>query len=99
MKDYKKLNLPLLTEHDEEYQMLQEVSEEYTRQKVPKKAEKTHDYLRWVSVGKHYFVFPTSRLPSRYPQATVGGLSFSGECPSGAQVEVFYRVISDAIHR
>jgi hypothetical protein len=32
MKDYKKLNLPLLTEQDEEYQMLIEVAEEYSRQ-------------------------------------------------------------------
>jgi hypothetical protein len=32
MKDYKKLNLPLLTEQDEEYHILKEVAEEYTRQ-------------------------------------------------------------------
>ena len=32
MKDYKKLNLPLLTEQDEEYHMLKEVAKEYTLQ-------------------------------------------------------------------
>jgi hypothetical protein len=31
-EDYKKLNLPLLTEQDEEYHMLREVAEEYARQ-------------------------------------------------------------------
>jgi len=32
MKDYKKLNLPLLTEQDEEYQILIDIAEEYARQ-------------------------------------------------------------------
>lgn len=40
MKDYKKLNLPLLTEKDEEYQMLLAVAEEYTRQHTQKTREK-----------------------------------------------------------
>jgi len=40
MKDYKKLNLPLLTKQEEEYKMLYDVAEEISRQKTEKPLRK-----------------------------------------------------------
>ena len=53
MKDYKKLNLPLLTEQDEEYQMLKEVAENYTIQQIQKTAEKKSGDATEIVVRNH----------------------------------------------
>ena len=43
MKDYKKLNLPLLTKQDEEYQMLIDISDLYRKQKAKTAERKSGD--------------------------------------------------------
>lgn len=43
MKDYKKLNLPLLTKQDEEYRMLIDVAELYAPQKAKTTEKKSGD--------------------------------------------------------
>jgi hypothetical protein len=53
MKDYKKLNLPLLTKQDEEYKMLIEVTEERERQKGTKTAEKKSGDATEIVIRNH----------------------------------------------
>jgi hypothetical protein len=52
MKDYKKLNLPLLTKQDEEYQMLIDVSDLYTRQKAKTTERKSGDATE-IAIRNH----------------------------------------------
>ena len=52
MKDYKKLNLPLLTRQDEEYQMLVDVAELYTKQKAKTTERKSGDATE-IAIRNH----------------------------------------------
>ena len=53
MKDYKKINLPLLTKQDEEYNMLIDVAEEISRQKAEKTSEKKSGDATEIVVRKY----------------------------------------------
>jgi hypothetical protein len=53
MKDYKKLNLALLTKQDEEYHILEEISEEYTRQHAQKTTEKKSGDATEIVIRNH----------------------------------------------
>jgi len=53
MKDYKRLNLPLLTKQDEEYDILLQVAQEIKRQEKEKTAEKKSGNATEIVIRKH----------------------------------------------
>ncbi|MGD0072356.1 MAG: hypothetical protein ABSB71_12455 [Candidatus Bathyarchaeia archaeon] len=70
MKDYKKLNLPLLTKQDEEYQILIDVAELFTKQKAKTTERKSGDATE-IAIRNH--LISHSLRMALNPELTVRG--------------------------
>lgn len=74
MKDYKKLNLPLLTTQDEEYQMLIDVADLFTKQEAITNEKKSGDATE-ITVRNHLLAHGLRMALN--PELTVRGYDYT----------------------
>jgi hypothetical protein len=76
MKDYRRLNLPLLADQDEEYKMLIEIAELYTQQKAKTTEKKSGDATEIVI--RNHLLNHKFRMALN-PELTIQGLSHTAD--------------------